>query len=377
MALRGIKVVELAGLAPAPFCGMILSDFGASVIRVDKIGHSLDLDCLDNGKKSISLNLKHNKGIEVFRRLCKHSDVLIEPFRKGVMEKLGLGPEVLLQENKRLIYARLSGFGRKGVYAERAGHDINFVALSGLLSMFGWEKNKKPSPPLNLIADFAGGGLMCAFGIVTSLLEREKSGLGQVVDCSMVEGAAYLGSWIYRSQHLPIWGKARAENTLDGGASFYDTFETKDGKYMAVGPIEPQFYNTFLKYLKVTREIPQFSGDMEANRSYFESIFKQKTREEWCQIFDGHDACVTPVLTLDEAPKHRHNVENGSFNHGPNGKAIPRPAPILSRTPAETKAFALKPELGQHTEEILIDIGYSKNEIETFDDLGTIMRNKL
>ncbi|KAE8636549.1 hypothetical protein XENTR_v10003036 [Xenopus tropicalis] len=246
MALAGVRVLELAGLAPAPFCGMILADFGAKVIRVDKSSSNVIMDTMARGKKSIVVNLKNREGISVLKKLCKKSDVLIEPFRHGVMESLGLGPDIMLKENPQLIYARLTGFGQSGKYAKSAGHDINYVSMSGLLSKLG-VKNDSPTPPLNLLADFAGGGLICALGIVMSLYERTMSGKGQVIDCSMVEGAAYVGSFIWKSQKLGLWSNSPGENLLDGGAPFYTTYMTADGKFMAVGPLETKFYAELLK----------------------------------------------------------------------------------------------------------------------------------
>lgn len=206
----------------------------------------MELDCLANGKKSLALNLKHSKGVRILKNLCRSSDVLIEPFRKGVMEKLNLGPDILLKENPRLIYARLSGYGHSGAFSDNSGHDINYVALSGLLSSIG-RKGENPIHPVNLVADFGGGGLMCALGIILALFERTNSGVGQVVDNAMVNGAAYLGSWIYRSQKLPVWGKDRGENLLDTGAHFYEVYRTKDGKFISVGALEPQFYLELLQ----------------------------------------------------------------------------------------------------------------------------------
>ncbi|XP_063289508.1 alpha-methylacyl-CoA racemase-like, partial [Pelobates fuscus] len=237
-----VRVLELAGLAPAPFCGMILSDFGAQVIRVDKINSShVPMDTMGRGKRSIALNLKSLNGVDILKSLCKKSDVLLEPFRHGVMESLGLGPEVLLSENPKLIYARLTGFGQSGKYARSAGHDINYVSLSGLLSKLG-KKHENPVSPLNLLADFAGGGVICALRITMALLERIQSGQGQVIDSSMVEG-----SFVWKSQKLGLWSRSRGENLLDGGAPFYCTYKTSDGKYMAVGALEPQFYKELLK----------------------------------------------------------------------------------------------------------------------------------
>lgn len=376
MPLKGIRVIEMGGLAPAPFCGMVLGDFGANVIRVDRVDGGSPPDCLSNGKKSLALNVKHPKGVTILRRLCKNSDVLIEPYRKGVMEKLGLGPKVLLEDNPKLIYARLTGFGQHGKYSNMAGHDINYVATSGLLSLFG-RKGEKPTVPLNIVADFGGGGMLCAFGIVLALMERSKSGLGQVVDNNMVEGAAYLGSWLYRSQTEPYWGNPRGENMLDSGAPFYDTYETKDGKYMAVGALEPQFYSQFLQGLGLSEEdVPQLSN-FEEHKELFSKIFKEKTQKEWCEVYDGTDACVTPVLSLLEAPKHPHNEERHSFVTTAD-TLIPAPAaaPGLSRTPPLTKATEPKPDLGQHTAEILLENKYTAQEIKQLEAENVIFTNR-
>ncbi|XP_072353421.1 alpha-methylacyl-CoA racemase isoform X3 [Scyliorhinus torazame] len=245
MALAGIRVIELAGLAPSPLCGMILADFGAKVVRIDRT-RAFTADVLGRGKRSVALNIKKPEGAEVLKQLCNRSDVLIEPFRRGVMEKLGLGPEGMLEQNPKLIYARLSGFGQSGQYSKNAGHDINYIALSGLLSKFG-RKGENPYAPLNVVADFAGGGLMCAMGIILALYERIKSGKGQVIDANMVEGAAYCSSWLWKSQQLSLWNRERGENLLDTGAPFYETYKTSDGKYMAVGALEPQFYDKLIE----------------------------------------------------------------------------------------------------------------------------------
>ncbi|XP_067887337.1 alpha-methylacyl-CoA racemase isoform X2 [Heterodontus francisci] len=245
MALAGIRVIELAGLAPSPLCGMILADFGAKVVRIDRTRRAMT-DVLARGKRSVVLNLKKPEGVEVLKQLCNQSDVLIEPFRKGVMEKLGLGPEDVLGQNPKLIYARLTGFGQSGLYSRNAGHDINYVAVSGLLSKFG-RKGENPYAPLNVVADFAGGGVMCAMGIILALYERMQSGKGQVIDASMVEGAAYCSSWLWKSEQLSIWNRQRGENLLDTGAPFYETYRTSDGKYMAVGALEPHFYDQLIE----------------------------------------------------------------------------------------------------------------------------------
>ncbi|XP_059479071.1 alpha-methylacyl-CoA racemase [Neocloeon triangulifer] len=366
MALKGIRVLELAGLAPAPLCGAILADFGANVIRVDKHNQMMSMDAMSHGKKSIALNLKSAKGVEVFKRMSKQSDVIIEPFRKGVMEKLGLGPDVLLKDNKKLIYARLTGYGQKGPLALKAGHDINYAAISGVLSMLG-RANQQPTPPVNILADFAGGGLTCAFGIVMALLERTRSGKGQVVDASMVEGAAYVSSWLFRSQWLPIWGKARGQNVLDSGAHFYDTYETKDGGFMAVGSLEPLFYEELLKGLGFTdEEAPQNGSEEETQkvRKLFSDKFASKTKAEWTEIFEKLDACVTPVLSIDEATKYSHNKERKTFVIDKYDLPVPNPAPVLSATPGISQAATkLRPEIGQHTREVMTEFGFSDSEI--------------
>ncbi|NXN17417.1 AMACR racemase, partial [Indicator maculatus] len=364
MALSGVRVLELAGLAPAPLCGMILADFGARVVRVDRTRSAATSDVQARGKRSLALDLKRPSGAAVLKRLCRGADVLIEPFRHGVMEKLGLGPEVLLQENPRLIYARLTGFGQTGKYAKSAGHDINYVALSGVLSKLG-RKGEKPYAPLNLLADFAGGGVMCALGIVTALYERTKSGKGQVIDASMVEGVAYLSSFLWKSQHLGLWSRPRGENLLDSGAPFYETYKTSDGKFMAVGAIEPQFYEQFIKGLGLDSDkIPSqlnFS-DWPEMKKKIASVFAQKTQAEWCSVFDGTDACVTPVLSFDEVASHQHNKQRSSFIKNDEGELSPRPAPLLSRTPA-VPSFKRDPFIGEHTQEILLEHGFTKEEI--------------
>ncbi|KAG0717800.1 Alpha-methylacyl-CoA racemase [Chionoecetes opilio] len=364
MALRGVRVVELAGLAPAPFCGMIMADFGASVVRIDKTAGP-DQDRLGRGKRSLALNLKRPEGVGAVRRLCGNADVLIEPFRRGVMEKLGLGPDVLTRDNPRLIYARLTGFGQSGPCADMAGHDINYVALTGLLSMLG-RKDGPPTPPINLLADFAGGGLTCALGITLALLERSKSGQGQVIDANMVEGAAYVGSWLYTSQDMMVWGKPRGENWLDSGAHFYDTYETSDGRHMAVGAIEPQFYEQLVSLLGLNQEeVGQFD-EPEDMKAIISARFKEKTQQEWIEIFEGKDACVTPVLSMEEAPHHPHNAAKNTFmpsTYSP-GRYEPRPAPRLSRTPATLPPGVTAPKIGENSTEILAEAGYSKEDIE-------------
>lgn len=333
------------------------------------------MDVLQGGKRSIALNLKKPKAIDVIRSLCRQSDVLIEPFRPGVMEKFGLGPTVLLKDNPQLIYARLTGFGQTGSHALRAGHDINYIAVSGVLSMLG-RKSNKPTAPMNLLADFAGGGLMCAFGILAAIIERHSSGKGQIVDHAMVEGAAYIGSWLYRSKNLPIWGKERGDNILDGGAHFYDTYETKDGKFLSVGAIENKFYRQLLEGLELDPDMSQFEEEAD-RRKLFESTFKSKTRDEWMCIFNDKDACVFPVLTPDEVKSYNHNRERNMFvdqqQTGTNDVLVPSPAPKLSRTPARTGATTTEKNGFEMTEKILTEIGLVRDEIIQLCEEGVVL----
>lgn len=331
-------------------------------------------DCLTEGKRTLAINLKHVKGQEIVRRLSKTSDVLIDPFRPGVLEKLNLGPKTLLRDNPRLIFARLTGFGQSGPLAMRAGHDINYVALSGILSMLG-RSNEPPSAPINLIADFAGGGLLCALGICMAILERHRSGKGQVVDCSMVEGAAYVGSWLLRSQKLPIWGHPRGHNMLDGGAYFYNTYETKDGKYMSVGAIEPQFFSEFCRNLGLDSDLDQFSSESDAIKARIGEIFKTKSQAEWTQLFDHTDSCVYPVLDWQDAHKYPHNAERGAFvdQSKTDGVVVPTPAPRLSRTPAVSSVLRKDGNCTEQTEAILRELNFTKSQIHELRDDGVLM----
>ncbi|KAG0224819.1 hypothetical protein BGW41_004943 [Actinomortierella wolfii] len=350
--LTGIKVLEIAGLAPAPFAGMVLSDFGADVIRIDRSTSSMNLDVLARNKRSVAINLKSPAGIETLIRLVEKADVIIEPFRPGVMERLGLGPDILLSKNPRLIYARMTGFGQQGHYAKMAGHDINYLAISGVLSTLGRDGDR-PAFPINLLADFAGGGLMCALGILLALQERTRSGKGQVVDAAMIQGVNYLGSFVYNMHKAgALFQTPRGTGQLDGGAPFYDTYKTKDGKWMAVGAIESEFYAQLLKGLgldPVRDNLPE-QTDTSAwpqMKELFTKLFAEKTQEEWVAIFDLTDACVTPVLDYYSMPQ-------------------PAAAPNLSRTPArpvsaEQEAFL---DVGSHTSEVLLEAGFSKAEIQ-------------
>ncbi|XP_076973045.1 alpha-methylacyl-CoA racemase [Tamandua tetradactyla] len=365
MALKGIRVVELAGLAPGPFCGMILADFGAQVVRVDGPGRPGDMSFLARGKRSLVLDLKRPSGVAVLRRLSSKVDVVLEPFRHGVMEKLQLGPEILMQENPKLIYARLSGFGQSGRFSKLAGHDINYLALSGVLSKIG-RSGENPYAPLNLLADFAGGSLMCTLGIIMALFERTRSGRGQVIDANMVEGTAYLSSFLWKTQSIGLWKNPRGQNMLDGGAPFYTTYKTADGEFMAVGAIEPQFYALLIKGLGLNpHELPNQMSmtDWPEMKKKFANAFAKKTKAEWCQIFDDTDACVTPVLSFEEAVCHDHNQKRGSFITDEAMGISPRPAPLLSSTPA-IPSSKRDPFVGEHTEEILKEFGFSQEQID-------------
>ncbi|KAF8984421.1 hypothetical protein BGZ46_008077 [Entomortierella lignicola] len=349
--LSGLKVLEIAGLAPAPFAGKILSDFGADVIRIDRAGSVMNVDVLAQNKRSIALNLKSPAGIETLIRLAEKSDVIIEPFRPGVMEKLGLGPDVLLKRNPRLIYARMTGFGQEGHYAKMAGHDINYLAISGVLSTLG-KHDDKPAFPINYLADFAGGGLICALGILLALQERSRSNKGQVIDAAMIEGVSYIGSFVYNMHKAgALFQTPRGTNQLDGGAPFYDTYKTKDGLYMAVGAIETQFYKLLLEGLGLDNERDQLPDQQDTRhwpvlKERFTKIFLSKTQAEWVKIFDNTDACVTPILDYYEMP-------------------TPAPAPKLSRTPAvkREQSDEIFLGVGGESKAILKEAGFSELEI--------------
>ncbi|XP_024610385.1 alpha-methylacyl-CoA racemase [Neophocaena asiaeorientalis asiaeorientalis] len=377
MALQGVSVVELAGLAPGPFCGMVLADFGAQVVRVDRPGTRGDLSRMARGKRSLAVDLKQPRGAAVLRLLCARADVVLESFRPGVMEKLQLSPEILQRENPKLIYARLSGFGQSGRFSRVAGHDINYLALSGVLSRIG-RSGEAPYAPLNLLADFGGGGLMCALGILMALFERTRSGKGQVVDANMVEGTAYLGSFLWKTQQTGLWGQPRGQNMLDGGAPFYATYRTADGGFMAVGALEPQFYELLLRGLGLkSDELPSQMSitDWPEMKKKFADIFAKKTKAEWCQIFDGTDACVTPVLTFEEVTHCGHHKDRGSFIIDSEQSVSPRPAPQLSNTPA-VPSSERDPFVGEHTEEILKEFGFSQEEISQLKSDKIVESNK-
>lgn len=326
-------------------------------------------DVMSHGKRMISINLKTSEGVKLVKKLIDSSDVFLDTFRPGVMEKLSLAPENLLKSNPGLIYARLTGYGQNGAYKFKAGHDINYIATSGVLSLLRHPK-EPPRAPVNLLADFAGGGLMCAFGIVLALFEKMKSGRGQIIDASMTEGAAYVATWLFKSRNLPFWSGEPGTNALDGGLACYGTYETKDGKFMAVGALEPQFYLNFLRGLQLSDD--EYGQGENFNRSKFKEVFLTKTQNEWCQIFDNLDACVTPVVDLDFADKNECNSTRKSFYKNNDNLIVPKPAPKLSRTPGKSSGHNSLPEPGEHTVDILKELGYNTKNIKELIKNGVI-----
>jgi len=367
--LVGYKVVEIAGIGPGPMCAMLLSDMGAEVLRVDRIvpgGLGLAIpprfDFLSRGRRSVAIDLKKKEGLEALLRLVEKADVLIEGFRPGVAERLGIGPEDCFACNPKLIYGRVSGWGQEGPLAHAAGHDINYIALAGALHAIG-RAGEPPVPPLNLVGDFGGGALYLAFGIVCGLLEASKSGRGQIVDAAMVDAVSSLMTFIYGLQAMGVWTDRRGENILDSGAHFYDAYETADGKYVSIGAIEPKFYAEFLRLTGLDGEDLPHQMDRAhwpEMRERLRAVFKSKTRDEWCDIMEGTDVCFAPVLSMEEAPKHRHNKTRGTFVEI-DGMIQPAPAPRFSRT--DPKIQSPPPEPGQHTDEALADWGFPAEEI--------------
>ena len=364
--LKGVKIIEFGGIGPGPFCAMMLSDMGADVIRIERKGQ-LSLtepkyDVMMRNRRSIGIDLRKPDGVAAVLKMVAQVDALQEGFRPGVMEKLGLGPEVCLGKNPALVYGRMTGWGQEGPLARAAGHDINYISLSGALHTFG-EKGQKPVAPLNLVGDFGGGGMLLAFGLVCALFEARNSGRGQVVDAAMVDGSAALMAMIYGLKAAGFWTDERGVNLLDGGAHFYDTYETADGKYISVGAIEPQFYQLLLQHAGI--EDPDFKDQLDqkkwpALKEKITDIFKTKSRDEWCQIMEGTDICFAPVLSLDEAPDHPHNRQRNTFVEV-EGVIQPAPTPRFSKTPPELQSPPPTP--GEHTKAVLGEFGFSADEI--------------
>jgi len=373
--LNGVKIIEVGGIGPGPFCGMMLSDMGADIIRVERKG-GLSLseskyDLLTRNRRSISINLRNPQGVHTLLRMLEQVDALQEGFRPGVMEKLGIGPDVCLKRNPRLVYGRMTGWGQEGPLARAAGHDINYIALSGALHTIG-RKGQKPVPPLNLVGDFGGGGMLLAFGMVCALYEARKSGIGQVVDAAMTDGSATLMAMIYGLKAAGLWTDKPGTNLLDTGAHFYDTYETADNKFIAIGAIEPQFYELLLKLAEI--DDPDFQNQLDFAqwpqlKDKLTAVFKTKTRETWCEIMEGSDVCFAPVLSMSEAPEHPHNKQRKTFIEN-EGVLQPAPAPRFSRTAPEIKGPPPTP--GQDTENVLTDFGFTEQEIETLRSSETI-----
>jgi alpha-methylacyl-CoA racemase len=376
--LAGVKIVELAGIGPGPFAGMLLSDMGADIVRIDRAGQvnpadfdKPNLEPLYRGRRSIGVDLKNPEGVELVLKLVEKADALTEGFRPGVTERLGLGPDVCLARNPKLVYSRMTGWGQDGPMAQAAGHDINYIALAGALAHFG-RAGGKPTPPINLVGDFGGGGMFQAFGVVCGILEARTSGKGQVIDVAMVDGTATLMSMMWGLKKIGFWSEALGDNVLDTGAPFYDTYETSDGKFISLGSLEPQFYAELIQ--KIGLEGEELPFQMDKNgwgtlRDKFTALFKTKTRDEWDAILKGSDACYAPVLTMSEAANEEHiKARNTIINRG--GVDQPAPAPRFSRTPGEIERDAPWP--GQHTDEALGDWGFADGEITKLRESGAV-----
>jgi alpha-methylacyl-CoA racemase len=371
--LNGLRVIELQGIGPAPYCGMLLADLGAEVISITRASSSADraAHISERGKLSIALNLKMPESIEVVLKLCERADVFMEGFRPGVTERLGIGPDACMARNPRLVYGRMTGWGQTGPLAQVAGHDINYISLSGALHAVG-RADERPVPPLNLVGDFGGGGMFLAFGVMSAVFEARQSGMGQVVDVSMVEGSASLMHMMYAMQAQGRWRDTRGSNMLDGGAHFYDTYETADGKYISIGSIEPEFYRLLVELSGVDPK--EFSSYMDAKhwperKKRLAAVFKQKSRDEWCEIMEGTDVCFAPVLSMSEAPEHVHNQARATFIKIA-GVTQPAPAPRFSRSHAQVPRAA--GPLGSDTDSVLRATGYGDAEIKLLRERGAL-----
>jgi alpha-methylacyl-CoA racemase len=370
--LSGYRIIEIAGIGPGPFAAMMLADMGAEVIRVERAqsvrGPAPDTphyDVMLRGRRNIAVDLKHPDGVATLLDLVERADALIEGFRPGVMERLGVGPEVCLARNPKLVFGRMTGWGQEGMYAQAAGHDINYIALAGALAHFG-RRDEAPVPPLNMVGDFGGGGMFLAYGVVCALLEAQRSGTGQVVDTAMVDGAAVLMSMFWAFKSIGLFDEnARGTNLLDTGAHFYDVFRCADGQYISLGSIEPQFYAELLRITGL-QDDPEFQRQMDQDlwphlKTRLHQVFDTKTRDEWCALMEGTDVCFAPVLTMSEAAAHPHNVERSTFIDV-GGTTQPAPAPRFSRTQPEVRG--LPAHAGQHTRAVLADWGVAPDRID-------------
>jgi alpha-methylacyl-CoA racemase len=370
--LSGLKIVEFAGIGPGPFCGMLLSDLGADVVRVDRkgSGRASPADVTSRGRRSVALDLKSPDAIEAVLKLLESADGLIEGFRPGVMERLGLGPDVVLARNPKLVFGRMTGWGQTGPYAKAAGHDMNYIAITGALHAIGTED--KPVPPLNLVGDFGGGALYLAFGLMAGIISARETGKGQVIDCAMSDGAASLMAMFYGFKGAGIWKDERRSNLLDGGAHFYDTYQCADGKWISIGSIEPQFYALLLEKTGITD--PEFANQMDRSawpslKAKLQDVLRTRTQAEWCAIMDATDICFAPVLDLEEAPKHAHNVARETFVTV-EGVVQPAPAPRFSATPGAIQGPP--PKIGAHNDEALTDWGFTAAEVAALKEKGAL-----
>jgi alpha-methylacyl-CoA racemase len=370
--LSGLKVLEFAGIGPGPFCGMLLSDLGADVVRIDRkgSGRSSPADVTARGRRSVALDLKSPAAVETCLKLMESADGIIEGFRPGVMERLGLGPDVALARNPGLVYGRMTGWGQTGPYAKAAGHDMNYIAITGALAAIGTET--KPVPPLNLVGDFGGGALYLAFGLLAGVIHARQTGQGQVIDCAMSDGAASLMAMFYGFKAGGMWGEGRRSNLLDGGAHFYDTYQCGDGKWISIGSIEPQFYLLLLEKTGITD--PQFQHQMSRDEwpqlhDKLAAVIATKSRDEWCALMDGTDVCFAPVLTMDEAPAHPHNAARRTFVEVA-GVTQPAPAPRFSATPGAIQGPP--PKIGADNDGALADWGFSPEAIGALREQGAL-----
>lgn len=376
--LVGIRIVELAGIGPSPFTGMMLADAGADIIRIDRADKATypppeepHVDVMNRGRRSVAADLKHPEGVALVLRLVEQADGLTEGFRPGVADRLGLGPDVCLDRNPRLVYGRMTGWGQQGPLATAAGHDINYIALAGALEPMG-RAGQKPYAPLNLVGDFGGGGMLLAYGMVAAMLGAQRTGRGQVIDAAMIDGAASLMAMTYTLMSAGIWREERGTNLLDSGAPFYEVYETSDGRFMAVGAIEPQFYAELIRLTGLADEDLPDQNDRDAwpaMKDRFAAVFATKSRDQWEAIFEGSDACAFPVLSPSEAPDHPHHRARGTFTTIA-GVAQPAPAPHFLGTPGSVRRPPPNP--GQHGDEALADWGLAKEEIEDLRTSGAI-----
>lgn len=376
--LAGYKIIELAGIGPNPMCAMMLADMGAEVIHVDRVTDSdlgINVDpkymLLNRGRRSIAVDLKTPAGVELVLRLISDADALIEGFRPGVTERLGLGPDICMARNEKLVYGRVTGWGQHGTLAKAAGHDINYISLTGAAYAIGRE-GQPPSPPLNLVGDFGGGGMLLALGVVAALLEAQKSGKGQVVDAAMTDGASILMTALYGMHGAGAWSDKRESNFLDGGAHFYNAYETAEGQFISIASIESKFYAEFLEltgFDDPSHTAHQDKGMWSENRIKMAELIKTKTRSEWCELLEGTDVCFAPILSLSEAPSHPHNRSRDTFVEN-DGVVQPAPAPRFSRTPSQIQSAPSVP--GSDTDAVLSDWGFSDSEIADLKGSGAV-----